>query len=204
MLTFLFSLAAIWTLFWLIMFMIDWGDRTAFTDTKALCATCANQASGGQTNAAASASRAASSKKNDAPLVTGKASDKASDKALNKQPGSDKALNKQSGSSAQSKAVAANKGKTVVKKAVADKHDQSNVKPLFVAPNEQDDLKVIKGIGVVMEKTLNDLGITTFKQLAGFKKADIKLVTEALTGFEGRIERDEWIHQAKQLVKKAS
>jgi len=96
---------------------------------------------------------------------------------------------------------------TIQKTPVADKNDQANVKPLFEAPKDKDDLKTIKGIGVVMEKTLNDLGITTFKQLAGFKQAEVKMVSEVLSeanaGFGDRIERDEWVGQAKMLTKKA-
>ena len=95
----------------------------------------------------------------------------------------------------------------IVKAPVADEHDQVNVKPLFEAPSEKDDLKVIKGIGVVMEKTLNELGITTFKQLAGFQQAEVKMVSDVLSeansGFGDRIQRDEWVDQAKELVKKA-
>jgi len=69
--------------------------------------------------------------------------------------------------------------------------------PLYTAPTERDDLKVIKGIGKVMEKTLNDLGVTTFKQLGNFKSEDISRVSDALEVFPGRIERDEWVPQAR-------
>ncbi len=72
---------------------------------------------------------------------------------------------------------------------------------LFSAPkNKKDDLKLISGIGAVLEKKLNNLGITTFAQLAALKKADIKKIDDALS-FKGRIERDEWIKQAKALAK---
>jgi len=81
----------------------------------------------------------------------------------------------------------------------ADSAKQQRVKPLFTAPAESDDLQQIKGIGKVMEKTLNDLGVTTFEQLANFTEEDIFRVTEALDGFTGRIERDRWIEQAKSL-----
>lgn len=70
--------------------------------------------------------------------------------------------------------------------------------PLFTAPAEKDDLKKIKGIGPVMEKTLNELGVTSFKQLGGFDQDDIQRVSDALDVFPGRIERDEWISQAKE------
>jgi len=73
--------------------------------------------------------------------------------------------------------------------------------PLFTAPEgAKDDLKMIAGVGPVLEGRLNALGITTFAQVAAFKKADIAKVEEVLT-FHGRIERDDWIKQAKALAK---
>ena len=73
------------------------------------------------------------------------------------------------------------------------------VTQMFVRPDEQDNLKLIKGIGKVMEKTLHDLGITTFKQLASFQLSDIQRVSDALTEFPGRIERDNWVGQARDF-----
>ena len=72
---------------------------------------------------------------------------------------------------------------------------------LFSVPKEKDDLKRIKGIGPVMEKMLNRLGIASFKQIADFSKADIQRVSDAIETFPGRIERDDWIGGAKQQFK---
>lgn len=203
MLTFLFALAAIWTLFWLVMYMLDWSDSTSFTDSKVLCATCAASTSGGKAGSAKGSSANFAGAKpvagNNAKSAAQKAKDADADANV-KAARAD--ARKQAAEQANEKAR-----NNAVKKPVADKHDQANVKPLFVAPKEKDDLKVIKGIGVVMEKTLNDLGITTFKQLAGFKQTDVKMVSDALdasnSGFGDRIERDEWVDQAKVLAKKA-
>lgn len=65
-----------------------------------------------------------------------------------------------------------------------------------------DDLKRIHGIGPVMEKTLQSFGIQTWEQLAAFRKADVEKVTKAIDAFPGRIERDEWVRQAKDLVER--
>ncbi|MEP3280142.1 MAG: 50S ribosomal protein L21 [Stappiaceae bacterium] len=71
---------------------------------------------------------------------------------------------------------------------------------LFTAPEgDKDDLKKISGVGPVLEKKLNALGITTFAQVAGFSAEDIARVDEALS-FKGRIERDGWLDQAKALA----
>ncbi len=71
---------------------------------------------------------------------------------------------------------------------------------LFVAPEgAPDDLKLISGVGPVLEKKLNAFGVTQFAQIAGFKKADIARLDEGLN-FKGRIERDDWVKQAKALA----
>jgi large subunit ribosomal protein L21 len=62
-----------------------------------------------------------------------------------------------------------------------------------------DDLKMIGGVGPALEKKLHDAGVTSLKQIAGWKKADIAEFDEKLD-FKGRIEREEWVAQAKDLV----
>lgn len=70
---------------------------------------------------------------------------------------------------------AANRAKldSVVKTPVADEHDQVNVVPLLKVPAETSDPGMIAGIGVVSEKSLNDLEITNFGQFSRFKHAKI-------------------------------
>ncbi len=69
---------------------------------------------------------------------------------------------------------------------------------LSEAPADIDDLKRIKGVGAVLEKTLNGLGIYQFKQIAEFTRDEVNWVDDSLS-FPGRIDREEWIEQAKQL-----
>lgn len=69
--------------------------------------------------------------------------------------------------------------------------------------NSADDLKLIKGVGKLNETRLNDEGVTSFAQIARWKKADIAEFDEKLN-FKGRIERDEWVPQAKALAKATS
>jgi predicted flap endonuclease-1-like 5' DNA nuclease len=66
---------------------------------------------------------------------------------------------------------------------------------------EADDLTVISGIGGWIMEKLNAIEIYTFRQISNFTKEDIDSVTEAIEFFHGRIERDEWILQAKELVR---
>ena len=62
-----------------------------------------------------------------------------------------------------------------------------------------DDLKRIKGIGPKNEEALNDLGIFTFAQIAAWSPENVDWVEERLD-FPGRIEREDWINQARQLA----
>jgi predicted flap endonuclease-1-like 5' DNA nuclease len=70
---------------------------------------------------------------------------------------------------------------------------------LPAAGDRVDDLKRIRGIGVLIEKRLNALGITSYEQVANWTKADIDSVSSQLD-FRGRIERENWIEQARILA----
>ena len=63
-----------------------------------------------------------------------------------------------------------------------------------------DNLLIIKGIGPVNLRKLNAHGITTFAQIAAWKKADI-IAVEKYLEFDGRIAREDWMGQAKQFAK---
>ena len=67
-------------------------------------------------------------------------------------------------------------------------------------PEGRDDLKLISGVGPKLEQTLNDLGVFHYDQVAKWKKKDIAWVDDNLR-FKGRIERDDWMSQAKILAK---
>ena len=67
--------------------------------------------------------------------------------------------------------------------------------------SDKDDLKLISGVGPFIEKKLNSIEIYTFSQISKFRKQDIEDVTELIKFFPGRIERDDWVKQAKKLMK---
>ncbi|MBZ9846611.1 NADH-quinone oxidoreductase subunit E [Mesorhizobium sp. CA14] len=67
-------------------------------------------------------------------------------------------------------------------------------------PATVDDLKLISGVGPKIEGTLHSLGIYTFAQVAAWKKAEREWV-DGYLNFRGRIERDDWVKQAKALAK---
>lgn len=66
-------------------------------------------------------------------------------------------------------------------------------------PVTPDDLKAISGVGPKLEQVLNGFGIWTYGQIAALEKAELAWLEDRL-GFKGRIERDDWIGQAKALA----
>ena len=66
----------------------------------------------------------------------------------------------------------------------------------------RDDLKQIKGIGPAIEKTLNEMGILRFEQIAEMSEYDIDRVAHHLKGFHSRIYRENWIGQARELYER--
>jgi predicted flap endonuclease-1-like 5' DNA nuclease len=78
----------------------------------------------------------------------------------------------------------------------------SGVRPLgLVAPRggSSDDLKLIKGVGKQNEGRLHRLGIWHFDQIAVWSPENVKWVSSYLA-FSGRIDRERWIAQARDLV----
>lgn len=63
----------------------------------------------------------------------------------------------------------------------------------------RDDLQRIKGVGPAIEKTLNEMGIVSFRQIADMSEYDIDRVARRLKGFRTRIHREDWIGQAREL-----
>jgi predicted flap endonuclease-1-like 5' DNA nuclease len=71
--------------------------------------------------------------------------------------------------------------------------------PLLGGPGTPDDLKLIVGVGPVLERMLYQLGITTYRQIARWTERDIDDFDARLPEFPGRIRRDAWVTQAKAL-----
>ena len=63
----------------------------------------------------------------------------------------------------------------------------------------RDELTRIKGIGPTIEKKLNRMGIKRFEQIAGWDLADVAVIDQRLA-FKGRIERENWVKQARKLA----
>ena len=92
-------------------------------------------------------------------------------------------------------------GKAAGKPEAKDETSLPGSKPavLAAAQGDADNLTRIKGIGPANEKKLNALGIFHFSQIAAWSAAEAEWVG-AYLAFPGRIEREDWIGQAKQLA----
>lgn len=62
-----------------------------------------------------------------------------------------------------------------------------------------DDLKKISGVGPKLEGLLNRLGYFHFDQIAAWSADEVAWVDDNLESFKGRVTRDDWVAQAKQL-----
>lgn len=70
-----------------------------------------------------------------------------------------------------------------------------------VEESEKEDLKQLRGIGPFIEKKLHKIGVYTIRQIANFTKDDISRATDLIKYFPGRIERDKWVFQAKEIMR---
>ena len=73
--------------------------------------------------------------------------------------------------------------------------------PTAEIPAVTDDLRRIRGIGPSMERTLQGIGIVSYRQLALLDGAELERVRGELTDFRGRIEREDWVGQARALYR---
>ena len=89
-------------------------------------------------------------------------------------------------------------------KPAATKAKPASDKPAVLAKARDggpDDLKMIKGVGPVLEKALHASGVFHFDQVAAWKKADATWFDDNVKGANGRVMRDDWVSQAKILAK---
>jgi large subunit ribosomal protein L21 len=111
---------------------------------------------------------------------------------------------------APAKAPAKKKAKTVkadieakmeeVKTDIEAKVEEVKAKVEAAVEEIRDDLKKLSGVGPALEKKLHDAGVTTFAHIAEWTDEHIAELDEKLS-FKGRIQREDWIAQAKKLIK---
>jgi large subunit ribosomal protein L21 len=91
------------------------------------------------------------------------------------------------------------KAKKATTTAKADAAPKAEAAPKKGKAQAADDIKLIGGVGAALEKKLNALGVTSLKQIAEWTPEDIERIDGELA-FKGRIEREEWVEQAKDLL----
>ncbi|MCT4655213.1 MAG: NADH-quinone oxidoreductase subunit NuoE [Cohaesibacter sp.] len=103
---------------------------------------------------------------------------------------------------AEPKAAAKKEASQAAEAAASTDEEVEEVAPsLLDAPSGgvADDLKQISGIGPVIEKKLNGMGVYHFAQIADWNAENCAYVDSHLS-FKGRIAREKWIEQAKVLA----
>ncbi len=70
---------------------------------------------------------------------------------------------------------------------------ENDAPPPFFGTVAPDDFKLIVGVGPVLERMLQQLGITTYRQIALWTERDIDEFDAKLPEFPGRIRRDGWV-----------
>ncbi len=83
--------------------------------------------------------------------------------------------------------------------ALAD--DEVTAKANLIEDDEPDDLTRIWGIGAGNQQRLQENGILYFSQIAAWTSKEVDAFNELLA-FRGRIEREHWVEQARDLVAK--
>ena len=76
---------------------------------------------------------------------------------------------------------------------------ENNAPPVLFGTAAPDDLKLIVGVGPVLERMLHQLGVTRYRDIARWSERDIDEFDARLAEFPGRIRRDGWVTQARAL-----
>jgi predicted flap endonuclease-1-like 5' DNA nuclease len=87
--------------------------------------------------------------------------------------------------------------KRVTTRKPAAKKSSSSASP--AAEKATNNLQMIKGIGAVIETKLLEYGVNSYAQIAAWGSAEVEDFSQRLN-FKGRIERERWVEQAKELM----
>lgn len=83
----------------------------------------------------------------------------------------------------------------------ASENESHSLPRLYAAkPEKVDNLRSISGIGKKLERTLHDLGIYQFTQLAELSAHGEQWLDDQLGSVKGRVSRDQWVEQARELL----
>ncbi len=94
---------------------------------------------------------------------------------------------------------AASAKKEAAPAALADVAPKAKAAPKAAKADVVDDISLISGVGPVLKEKLTEAGYGTLASISKLKKADIAKLDEELS-LGGRIDREEWVAQAKELL----
>lgn len=95
--------------------------------------------------------------------------------------------------------LAAARGETARYRDIVIDIENNAMPPVLDGAQMIDDLKLIVGVGPVLERMLHHLGVTSYRQIARWSDRDIDDFDARLPEFPGRIRRDGWVTQARAL-----
>ncbi len=81
----------------------------------------------------------------------------------------------------------------------AQRFEQELSESLAWAPDPEDDLKRLQGVGPMFERALKGLGVRTFAQIAAWTDGDVESIAPRIKTTPARIRRDDWIGGARKL-----
>ncbi len=84
-------------------------------------------------------------------------------------------------------------------KASATENEEIPAAP--VAASSSLSLTMISGLGPKLEERLKEQGVTSLEQIASWTLVDIEAIEEKMGNLQNRIRRDDWVGQAKDLLK---
>jgi predicted flap endonuclease-1-like 5' DNA nuclease len=95
--------------------------------------------------------------------------------------------------------LAAARGETARYREIVVDLEDNAPPPLLGGAGAPDDLKLIVGVGPVLERMLHRMGIGSYREIARWSEHDVDAVDARLPEFHGRIRRDAWVTQARAL-----
>ncbi|MDE0983620.1 MAG: NADH:quinone oxidoreductase [Yoonia sp.] len=183
-----------------IILWMSWQDASSGTASDATIAAATSSAAA-RTDATATAVSPAAAKP-----AAAKAAAKPAAKPAAAKPAAAKAAAKPAAAKAAAKPAAAKAAAkpAAAKAAAKPAATKAAAKPAVLAKARAggaDNLKMIKGVGPVLEKALHTTGVFHFDQVGAWTKADAEWFDDNVKGANGRVIRDGWVKQAKILAK---
>ena len=128
-------------------------------------------------------------------------SNKSTDVKLKTEKPSKEPVKKEPKSAKEAKIEKAKPAKVAEPEKVAKTKKSAPVKEKKVTTPVSDDLKQLSGVGPALEKKLHAAGVKSFEQIAAWSAKDAEAINQKISS-KGRVEKEGWIDQAKEKLKR--